>query len=229
MAFCKECGNELGEEQGFCPECGAAVASALTVAGDEPTKAESAPSSPPVDPGVTAPPAPRSPQARDSAPRSRGRMKWVWIGGGAAVVVIAVVLVLVFTVFTGGGGPGASNPEQAVTNLLTAVENRDVEAVLASMAPDALPGLGDGSDALTNKEKLAATLLAFRDVKFEDLKMTTEMQGETSATVTITGGKLSVTNASGRTVTQNIGASGVNSVKVVKIDGRWYIAANPFS
>ena len=251
MAYCRSCGKPLEGDEKFCSYCGGAVAqaeaitppvatpgaSAEPVAGEAPLVGEAptagaAPVSayqqvpayppPPYPPasGYHAPPG--YPAGAWSQPLPRRSRKGLLIGLAAVVVVAAIACVLVFVVFA--GGDAAATPEQTVKRLFTAMEDKDADAVLKLMDPQMIKTLPTGDDLNAFKEQLSQNMFDYESVKFSGLKMSTEMTGDTTATVTVTGGKATATDSSGQTKVEDVTEAGAPvSVDLIKQGGSWYL------
>ena len=240
MAFCGNCGNSLGEGQRFCPACG-------QPAGGASAPQQAPPAAPPQAPPMQAPGYMQPPQgygqppvygqaygqgygqpAWGTPPQKRSR-KGLWIGLSSAVIVIAVACVLVFVVFKGDifGGKAASTPEGTVKAMLSAFENRDVDAIYGLLDPDSLEQITAFMDEETFKETLSSALLETESIKFSNVEMETENTGDDSATVTITGGTVTVTQ-DGETQTEDVTESDEPvTFELVKREGAWYL--DPYS
>jgi hypothetical protein len=228
MAFCGNCGNALTESQRFCPACGQPSGGASAAA---------APSAPPVSYGQQPPPsgyvaAPsyggyaQQPWGAREARRSR---KGLWIGLASALVVVAVTCVLVFVVFRGDifGGGAASTPEGTVKAMISAMESRDVDAIYGLLDPDSLDQITSFMSEDDLKSTLKDSLLQYDSIKFSNVEMSTANSGDSNATVTITGGSVSITQ-DGETTTEDVTASAEPvTFDLVKRDGSWYL--DPYS
>jgi hypothetical protein len=123
----------------------------------------------------------------------------------------------------------SASPEDVVRQVFAAMENQDVDALLALMDPTLLSQLPEGTDLEMVKAGIAASLADLGQMKFSDLEMTTEMTSPTTATVTITGGTATVTDAEGNTTTEDVSeASEPVTINLVKVDGMWYLESSPF-
>ncbi len=239
MAFCGNCGNALGEGQRFCPSCGQPVGGAPPAAAGMPPSAPQAPAygqqSPPMAPpqgGYAPPPGYQQapvygqayPQQNWGAQPAKGSRKGVWIGLASAVVVIAVACVLVFVVFKGDiFGGASSSPEGTVRAMLTAIENRDVDAVYDLLDPDALDQITGFMDEESFKESLSEGLLDTESIKFSDIEMSTDEIDDTTAVVTIVSGSVTMTQ-DGDTETEDVADAGEPvTFDLVKRDGSWYL------
>ena len=176
------------------------------------------------------------PQAeRPPSPPGRSRLG-MWIGIGAAVVVIAVACGLIFGVFKddifgsgggGGSGGGASSPEQAVREFISAYDNRDVDAIFALIDPASISTLLQGQSEDLAKQMLKAAMFGQQSFKFSGIELSTKQTSDTTATVTITAGKLTVTKPDGQEETSDVSeADQPPTVGLVKRDGSWYIDAS---
>lgn len=166
-------------------------------------------------------------QPTDDHPRqARRRMKRVWLTVAAGFLTVAVVCVLVFVVFHDNifdGDPGATSgdttattagdqatpsstmapdtaaetPEQVVQALFVAMEKKDPDALLALLDPMAVETIFAGESAEDMKDQFFAMILDYGSVEFSNIVLSTQMTSETSATVTVTAGTLTVTRANG--------------------------------
>jgi len=248
--YCTNCGSEVPPEDTFCTNCGAQVtpegpeAPQASVAQRPPEQAApppppaaappptpptqppappEQPAPPPIQPPVTEaahaaqPPAPPAPQ------KEKGGKKWLApvLIGVALAIVVAVVLVLTLVVFKGGG------PEAVANDLYKAMGKSDSSAVIA---------LVDTSE-LSKQQGLEAKFteyvkknLGSGGVKFTDLKFKTKVNGN-NATVTAVSGKMTYTDKSGKTSTEDISklGEGSNIVYLVKKENKWYVDTKTFS
>jgi hypothetical protein len=150
----------------------------------------------------------------------------MWIGIGAAVVVIAVACGLVFGVFRTdifGGGGAASTPEQTVRNMLSAMENKDADAILDIIEPGAMEELGGfmSEDAL--REAISSGLFEFESVKFSGIELSTEKTGDSAATVTIVKGSVTITEDGESQMEDVSEADEPVTFDLVKTGGSWYL------
>jgi limonene-1,2-epoxide hydrolase len=251
MAFCVNCGKPLSEGQRFCPSCGTAVGQAAATQGAPPPAAQ--PSQPPaVEPSVPpqppyaapAPPPPPPPPSgygygpqgpaqygppgyAPPGPRSR---KAIWISLAAGVLVIAIACVLVFVVFWGnisGGSGAASTPEKTVQKLLDAMEAKDVDAMVALMDQKALEDSLGGMSMDMVKGMLRGAMLDFDSVKFSGVTMSAKSTSDTTSTVTITQGTVTI-KQNGQETSEDVSeANDAVTFDLTKIDGKWYL--NPSS
>lgn len=236
MPDCESCGKPYEGSPRFCPSCGRPIAAAAAV---EPVEsAEPAEAAGPAAEAPAPPPPPQyAPQAASQGASSgaeppRRSLKWLWIGLAALVVVVAIVLVLVLVVFNGGGGgSGATGPEKAVTQFFEAMEAKDIDGVFAVISPGLMEGLSaSGMEVDAIKEMMAMTLFGYESITFNDLEMSIEMTSDTTATVTVTGGSVTLVDVSGAEETQDVAEAGEPvSIEVVKVDDTWYLVSSPFT
>jgi hypothetical protein len=251
MAFCSSCGNELKGGVRFCASCGQAVPTAVAQPVPPAPGPGAVPQAPPAVPPAYAPGAypPGMYPPPPPPPGARRSLKWVWIGGGAAAaIIIAVVLVLVLVVFNGGhdgdtagssGGSATTQPgakgdakavEQVVRKLFKAMEDRDADLLLELMDPSIIKALPEGDARDTYRMAMKSGLEALGKMKFSGIEMKVEITGPTTAKVTLTAGKATITDASGNTTTEEITDTSDTSMEFMKIDGKWYMAtgSGPF-
>jgi predicted nucleic acid-binding Zn-ribbon protein len=161
--------------------------------------------------------------AQPPAPqKKKGGKKWLApvLIGAALAIVVAVVLVLTLVVFKGGG------PKAAANDLYKAMGKSDSSAMIALVDTSELskqPGL-EAKFTEYVKKNLPAGGLKFTDLKFE-----TKVNGN-DATVTAVSGKVTYTNGSGKTSTEDITklGEGSNLVYLVNKDNKWYIDTKTF-
>jgi len=147
-----------------------------------------------------------------------------------AFLLIASLLALAvsFTAVACGDDAAATGAEAAVQRFLTASENKDVEAVLELLDPQAVASmeadLAEAGMTLNDvKPLLAEELFPFESVMFSDIQLETTELGENDATVKITGGTMTQTS-DGVTETKNAAESDdLPELYLVRIDGEWYI------
>jgi ketosteroid isomerase-like protein len=231
MPYCGSCGKASEDGQKFCRYCGRPVAqagAAAPLSAAPPALAAPPAPAPPLGPGLGAvyPPPSAYPPGAWSAPQPRRSRKGLLIGLAALVVVVAVACVLAFVVFKGGGG-AASAPEQTVKRLFTAMENKDLDAVLDLMDPQLKASMPTGDALQAAKEEMRQTMFDYKSIKFSGIKMSTEMASETTATVTITAGSATRTDSDGQTTTEDVkDADTPATVDLTKQDGSWYLESS---
>ncbi len=240
MASCTSCGSPIAEGQAFCGACGrpvgaGAVAPAAPPAPPLPPAAMAAPAVPP-QPQYQAPPVPYGQPVYGPGPgyppgpwqQPRKSNKGLWIGIAASVLVLAVAAVLVFVVFwgqiSGGGGP-----EQVAQKLLSAMEDKDIDAFFDVLSPGAIEELTGGFiGADLAKEMFKEELFTYESMKFEDVKMVSEISGD-EATVSVTGGTVTITE-DGETTTEDVRYSDTPvEFYLIRQDGKWYLDPSTFN
>jgi hypothetical protein len=157
---CNACGKHTTVGTRFCPSCGAALESPgnawWDTSGTAPvTGTPAAPPGPapaPIPTFTTAPPpspprpplaaaAPTAPQQPASTPKGSRRGILPLLGIGVGCAAIAGIGFVGFRALTSGGPSGASSPEAAVERAIAAIDDEDVLAVAAAIAPDEAPQL----------------------------------------------------------------------------------------
>jgi hypothetical protein len=194
---CTECGNELGSSDVECPSCGAPQGQGA-VTGQDPVVEKP----PAVPPGV------------------KPKKKWLIpvLAVIGVIVVAAVVLVLVFVVFKG------SSPDNAVKQLFTGLENKDVAGIAVLADPESFKQ-ASGSEAAF-KDVLTKNLPGY--VKFENLVFDTSIKGN-EATVTIKKGTVKQKDNTGKIVSATVAESGIQTTYyLVKRNGKWYFEKKSF-
>lgn len=152
--------------------------------------------------------------------------KGLWIGLAAAVVVVAVACVLVFVVFQDQIFESQPGPEQTVQELLTAMENQDLDALFALMDPQGVEQL-EAKGLITEKdlrETIGGGITGYESIEFENVKMETDFSedGE-NAVVTIVRGIVTVV-AGGQTSVEDVqDTDEPQQYYLVKRDGKWYM------
>jgi len=150
----------------------------------------------------------------------------LWIGLAAAAVVIAVACVLVFVVFQDQIFGGASEPEQTLEDMFTAMENKDLDAFFALMDPQGIEqlestGLMSEADL---KTLLGEQLTGYESIEFENVEMETEISEDgQNAVVTVVRGTLTMV-AEGKTTVEKAEDTGEpQEYYLVNRDGKWYM------
>lgn len=119
--------------------------------------------------------------------------------------------------------------EKVVLEVFAAPENQDIDALLAFMDPTLLGVLPAGEALDAAKAAIKAEMVALGTMKFSGIEMKTEMTGPTTATVTLTAGVVTVTDANGQTTSEDVkDATSPVTVELVKQNGQWYMASSPF-
>jgi hypothetical protein len=123
----------------------------------------------------------------------------------------------------------AANVEEAVRAVFAALENQDVDALLGVMDPTILGVLPTGEALDAAKAAIKAELAAMGTMKFSGVEMKTEMTSPTTATVTLTAGIVTVTDASGQVTSEDVkDSTSPVTIDLVLQNGQWYMASSPF-
>jgi hypothetical protein len=122
-----------------------------------------------------------------------------------------------------------SDPEQVVQQVFVAMENQDVDALIALMDPSALATLPEGETLDAVKSAMAEELAAMGSMKFSGIEVSIEMTGDSNATATLTAGTVTVTDADGVTTSEDVKeADSPVTIDLVNVDGKWYMESTPF-
>ena len=130
---------------------------------------------------------------------TEARSKKRTIFGVSFALLMVALLGLSVVLLTVGCG-SSSSPEATVEAFLTALENKDIDAVLDIMDPATVATMeSDATAAGQSMEDVAALLasefFAYDSIKFENIKMETTETGDDTATVTIVEGTVTQTVA----------------------------------
>ena len=119
--------------------------------------------------------------------------------------------------------------EKAVRAAFAALENQDIDALLGVMDP-AILGLLPAGEALdAAKAAIKAEMAAMGTMKFSGVEMKTEMTSPTTATVTLTAGIVTVTDANGQVTSEDVkDSTSPVTIDMVLQNGQWYMASSPF-
>jgi hypothetical protein len=214
---CSKCGKEIADNSVFCGHCGANLSAAAAQTGQPQAYA-----APPT--GVASPGGPAGIGPYDQPPK-KSPLPWI-LGGIGVLAVIAIVLILVFVVFGGGGASDTSGPEQVVNDFYKALEQKDVDMLIAAMEPSFRSEL---EDALGKKydQYLEGYFFAYfpEDMKVDIRKMETKIDGDT-ATVKVTDGTVAYTDENGEEVSEEASEGESEPLQLVRVDGKWYLAGD---
>ncbi len=214
--FCNKCGGELVPEDDFCVTCGVPVKRTEPEgeAAPIPVKPPQAPAPPPptapATPGIT----PAAPPARVEKPRKTQMA--VALGIVALLVVVALVLILVLVVFKGGSGP-----EEVAREFYQAVEEKDMDAMIALMDRDSIQGNPELEKVF--REEYFKGISG--DVKIKGLELEAVVSGD-KATVEATAGTASYVRDGDR---ETDPLSEETPLEMVKVGGDWYIDPTSFA
>jgi len=143
------------------------------------------------------------------------------------VAIVAVVLVLVFVVFKGDNGNGGAAPEDTVNTFFKALQTKDIDLLLSTIDPEAVKEFEStmGSDYKELFEEFFFALMP-DDLKFDNVKYDTKIDGD-EATVKVVGGTVSFTDPmTGEKVTEDAEQGDVETLDLVKVDGKWYLTGD---
>jgi hypothetical protein len=152
--------------------------------------------------------------------------KALWITLAAVVAVIAVACVLVFVVLHDQVFGGASGPEQKVQEVITALEEQDIDALYALIDPQGLAYLENTQAVAVGELKavLGETLMGFDSVDYTDVKMKTLMESDgQKATLSLVDGQMTTVDAGQPTVEDLKSSAEPQVFYLVLRDGAWYL------
>ncbi|HEY5529377.1 MAG TPA: zinc ribbon domain-containing protein [Thermoleophilia bacterium] len=122
-----------------------------------------------------------------------------------------------------------SDPQKVVLQVFDAMENQDAGALLTLMDPAGLEGLPEGATLDAVKAVMAQELAKLGSMKFSGIEMVTEITSDTTATVTLTAGVVTVTDTDGQTTSEDVKeAASPVTVDLIMHDGTWYMESTPF-
>jgi hypothetical protein len=144
----------------------------------------------------------------------------LWIGLAVCVAVMAVAC--------GQGKATAplSGPELKVEDVITALEDRDLETLYAMIDPQGVEYLHQTQQMDPNQLKaaLGQELMAFDSIEYSGVKMKTEMSSDGhKATVTLVGGQSTTVKAGQTTVEDYETAVDPEQYYLILRDGTWYL------
>ena len=123
-----------------------------------------------------------------------------------------------------GGGSTAATPEEAVLRTFEAMENKDLEAYMNLFDPVALEEALGGLPLEEMMADIGDSMFEFESIEFSDVELDTEKTGDTTATVTVVGGTVTITNLDGTTETEDVTQAGEPIFfDVIQRDGVWYL------
>jgi hypothetical protein len=152
--------------------------------------------------------------------------KTLWISIAALVVVIAVACVLVFVVFHDQVLGGTSGPERKVQEVITTLEEQDIDALYALIDPQGITYLENTQAVAVGqlKNALGESLMGFDSVEYKGVKMKTVMESDgQKATVTLVGGQMTTVSGGQPTVVDLKDSTEPQVFYVVLRDGTWYL------
>ena len=113
--------------------------------------------------------------------------------------------------------------------LFAALENQDIDALLALMDPAILGMIPEGEALDAAKAAVKAEMASLGTMEFSGIEMKTEMTSPTTATVTLTAGVVTVTDANGQATSEDVkDATSPVTIDLVLQNGQWYMSSSPF-
>jgi hypothetical protein len=108
--------------------------------------------------------------------------------------------------------------------LFTAMENKDFDALFALFDPVALEEVLGALSLEDAKEALAATMFDYGSIEFSGLEFGTEVTSDTTATVTVVAGTVTMVDFEGVTDTEDVTTAGQPvTFAIVEREGAWYL------
>ena len=214
--FCSKCGGEITPDDDFCVKCG------VPVKRTEP-EGEVAPV-PVMPPQAPAPPPPTAPATPGITPAvaptpvktPRKTQMAVALGIVGLLVVVAVVLILVLVVFKGGAGP-----EEVAREYYRAVEEKDMDAMIALMDRESIQGNPELERVF--REEYFKGISG--DVKIKGLELEATVSGD-KATVEATAGTATYVLEGSR---ETDALPEETPLEMIKTGGEWYIDPASFA
>jgi hypothetical protein len=123
----------------------------------------------------------------------------------------------------------AKEVEKVVRMFFKAMEDQDWGKFIDLMDPTLMGAIPEGETRDAAIAAIASSLTSLGTMKFEGLEFKVEMTSPTTATVTLTAGKATITDAAGNKTTEDVKDSGDSAgMEMKKVDGKWYIATSAF-
>jgi hypothetical protein len=123
-----------------------------------------------------------------------------------------------------GEGDTADTPEEAVRKVFEAMSDKDIDAYFALFDPVALEEALAGLPIEDVKEEMGDSVFDYKKIEFEGLELSTEMNSDTTATVTVVEGTVTITDAYGVVETEDVTEAGESIYfDVIERDGAWYL------
>jgi hypothetical protein len=122
-----------------------------------------------------------------------------------------------------GGGSGAKTPQEVVMKLFAAMEDKDMQALTALFDPVALEELTGGTSLDEFFGATGSGPFDFQSVEFSGIEVSVDFQDDSTATVTVTEGTVTMTDVDGYTTSENVTESSEPvTFQVLERDGYWY-------
>ena len=140
---------------------------------------------------------------------------------GIIAAIAAAVLVIALIIFSGSGKPGASTPQGAVEGWISSVKSGDLEKMIDYVHFKSVESRQKAISELRNlseddKQKLTMAKGLVGLVEVGETKMIDDRTAKVSLKV------------KGVDLGSLFGSSSGQTIKVIKVNGRWFLTENPF-
>lgn len=140
---------------------------------------------------------------------------------GIIAAIAAAVVVIALIIFSGSGKPGASTPQGAVEGWISSVKSGDLEKMIDYVHFERVESRQKAISELRNlseddKQKLTMTKGLVGLVEVGETKMIDDRTAKVSLKV------------KGVDLGSLFGSSSGQTIKVIKVNGRWFLTENPF-
>ena len=140
---------------------------------------------------------------------------------GIIAAIAAAVLVIALIIFSGSGKPGASTPQGAVEGWISSVKSGDLEKMIDYVHFERVESRQKAISELRNlseddKQKLTMAKGLVGLVEVGETKMIDDRTAKVSLKV------------KGVDLGSLFGSSSGQTIKVIKVNGRWFLTGNPF-
>ena len=123
----------------------------------------------------------------------------------------------------------AKEVEKVVRMFFKAMEDQDWGKFIDLMDPALMGAIPEGETRDAAIAAIASSLASLGTMKFDGLEFKVDITSPTTATVTLTAGKATITDAAGNKTTEDVKDSGDSAgMEMKKVDGKWYIATSAF-
>ena len=140
---------------------------------------------------------------------------------GIIAAIAAAVVVIALIIFSGSGKPGASTPQGAVEGWISSVKSGDLEKMIDYVHFERVESRQKAISELRNlseddKQKLTMAKGLVGLVEVGETKMIDDRTAKVSLKV------------KGVDLGSLFGSSSGQTIKVIKVNGRWFLTENPF-
>lgn len=140
---------------------------------------------------------------------------------GIIAAIAAAVVVIALIIFSGSGKPGASTPQGAVEGWISSVKSGDLEKMINYVHFESVESRQKAISELRNlseddKQKLTMAKGLVGLVEVGETKMIDDRTAKVSLKV------------KGVDLGSLFGSSSGQTIKVIKVNGRWFLTENPF-